>query len=71
MPKPLREVADDVPEDELGDEFEGSADEFYDNAFGSVVDENAEEAAEDEEEYAEDTEPVINEETQPEAEEPD
>ena len=65
------EEADDVPEDELGDEFEGSADEFYDNAFGSVVDENAEEAAEDEEEYAEDTEPVINEETQPEAEEPD
>lgn len=64
------EEADDVPEDELGDEFEGSADEFYDNAFGSVVDENAEEAAEDEEEYAEDTEPVINEETQPEAEEP-
>lgn len=65
------EEADDVPEDELGDEFEGSADEFYDNAFGSVVDENAEEAAEDEEEYAEDTEPVINEETQPEEEEPD
>lgn len=65
------EEADDVPEDELGDEFEGSADEFYDNAFGSVVDENAEEAAEDEEEYAEDTEPVINEETHPEAEEPD
>lgn len=65
------EEADDVPEDELGDEFEGSADEFYDNAFGSVVDENAEEAAEDEEEYAEDTEPVINEEAQPEAEEPD
>lgn len=65
------EEADDVPEDELGDEFEGSADEFYDNAFGSVVDENAEEAAEDEEEYAEDTEPVINEETQPEAEESD
>lgn len=65
------EEADDVPEDEPGDEFEGSADEFYDNAFGSVVDENAEEAAEDEEEYAEDTEPVINEETQPEAEEPD
>lgn len=65
------EEADDVPEDELGDEFEGSADEFYDNAFGSVVDENAEEAAEDEEEYVEDTEPVINEETQPEAEEPD
>lgn len=64
------EEADDVPEDELGDEFEGSADEFYDNAFGSVVDENAEEAAEDEEEYVEDTEPVINEETQPEAEEP-
>lgn len=64
------EEADDVPEDELGDEFEGSADEFYDNAFGSVVDENAEEAAEDEEEYAEDTEPVINEETHPEAEEP-
>lgn len=64
------EEADDVPEDELGDEFEGSADEFYDNAFGSVVDENAEEAAEAEEEYAEDTEPVINEETQPEAEEP-
>lgn len=64
------EEADDVPEDEPGDEFEGSADEFYDNAFGSVVDENAEEAAEDEEEYAEDTEPVINEETQPEAEEP-
>lgn len=64
------EEADDVPEEELGDEFEGSADEFYDNAFGSVVDENAEEAAEDEEEYAEDTEPVINEETQPEAEEP-
>ena len=65
------EEADDVPEDEPGDEFEGSADEFYDNAFGSVVDENAEEAAEDEEEYAEDTEPVINEETHPEAEEPD
>ncbi len=65
------EEADDVPEDELGDEFEGSADEFYDNAFGSVVDENAEEAAEAEEEYAEDTEPVINEETQPEAEESD
>lgn len=65
------EEADDVPEDELGDEFEGSADEFYDNAFGSVVDENAEEAAEAEEEYAEDTEPVINEETQHEAEEPD
>ena len=64
------EEADDVPEDEPGDEFEGSADEFYDNAFGSVVDENAEEAAEDEEEYAEDTEPVINEETHPEAEEP-
>ncbi len=60
------EEADDVSEDELGDEFEGSADEFYDNAFGSVVDENAEE------EYAEDTEPVINnEEAQPEAEEPD
>ena len=66
------EEADDVPEDEPGDEFEGSADEFYDNAFGSVVDENAEEAAEDEEEYAEDTEPVINnEEAQPEEEESD
>lgn len=66
------EEVDDVPEDELGDEFEGSADEFYDNAFGSVVDENAEEAAEEEYAEAEDTEPVINnEEAQPEAEESD
>lgn len=65
------EEADDVPEEELGDEFEGSADEFYDNAFGSVVDENAEDEAEEEYAEAEDTEPVINEEAQPEAEEPD
>lgn len=65
------EEADDVPEEELGDEFEGSADEFYDNAFGSVVDENAEDEAEEEYAEAEDTEPVINEEAQPEEEEPD
>ena len=66
------EEADDVSEEELGDEFEGSADEFYDNAFGSVVDENAEDEAEEEYAEAEDTEPVINnEEAQPEAEEPD